>query len=98
MTLEVLLNSRRTMDFAVTSGAKEIMEIAIIDYQEKLKTYVNENSAHHPEQLQLFAISEQDRIERLAQFNNPGSNDVDQRNNAKIRTGSPDIRSTHPVL
>lgn len=98
MKLEDLLNARRTMDYAACSLPAEIFELAYLDYSHKLETYVNENKANHPEQLELFHVSEQNRIKQLAVFNRSGSNVIDQGDNDQIRQRAADLRPKSPGI
>lgn len=100
MKLDDLLSARRTMDYAATSLPKEIYGLAKDHYQTMLKNYNDEQTKQgaNPEQLQLFLISEQDRIESLTEFNDTRSNYVYPGNNDAVRERAADLRSAGPGL
>lgn len=71
MTLEQVLQARRTMDYLATSGTIELFELAKQDYFSKLNDF--HNASKNQASVQQFIVSEELRSKQLTLFNHSGS-------------------------
>lgn len=90
MKLDDVLVARRTMDYAATAYPTEIFELAKQDYFEKLKIYQNEQT-NHPESVEHFRKSEQNRAQQLTLFNSSRSDYEYSGDNEEVRKRPSDI-------
>lgn len=83
MTLEQVLQARRTMDYLATSGTIELFELAKQDYFSKLNDF--QNASKNQNTVQQFVVSEELRAKQLTLFNHSGSVHEYNGNNETIR-------------
>lgn len=84
VTLSTVLRLRRELEHAAMNYPADIFELAKEEYLQKLKIYTDEHTGE--EQFERFQVSEQDRTERLAEFNRSGSGYVSKGNNSQVRS------------
>lgn len=83
MTLDQVLQARRTMDFLATSGKPDMFNLAKEDYFSKLKQYHDETE--NKDTVQQWFNTEIKRAKQLSLFNSTGSVDVGARDNEEVR-------------
>lgn len=74
------------MDYLATSGTPEMFDLARKDYFDKLQKYHDANP-QNSKSIQQFTHTENQRAEQLALFNNPGSGNDSNGDNATVHPG-----------